>query len=42
MICLLVNQLTNISKEPFTFTLLIFSIKSEEGQKAITLASSKN
>lgn len=42
MICLLVNRLTNISKGPFTFTLLIFGIKSEEGQKGITVASSKN
>lgn len=32
----------NISKGPFTFSLLIFSIKSEEGQKATTAASSKN
>lgn len=42
MIYLLVNRLTNISKGPFILTLLIFSTKSEDGQKAVTVVSSKN
>lgn len=37
-----VNRLTNISKGVIILTLLIFSVKSEEGQKAITVASSKS
>lgn len=41
MICLLINRLTNISKWLFILAVLIFSIKSEEGHKAITWSKKK-